>query len=85
MKEGVGILEAEDRGNGISSGFLEELGQDSIRALGVGLRGMNERMRQLGGRLELVSTEQGTTVSGIVPASECSSDATQTRLADENQ
>jgi PAS domain S-box-containing protein len=79
MKEGMGILQVEDRGKGISSGLREESGQDWIGALGVGLRGMNERMQQLGGRLELVSTEQGTTVSGIVPAAE-SSGATQTRL-----
>jgi len=29
---------------------------------------MNERMRQLGGRLEVYSSEQGTTLEAIVPA-----------------
>jgi len=37
-------------------------------SLGVGLRGMNERMRQLGGKLEVASTEQGTSVTASVPA-----------------
>ena len=36
-------------------------------SLGVGLRGMNERMRQLGGSLELFSNEQGTLVKASVP------------------
>jgi signal transduction histidine kinase len=33
---------------------------------------MNERMRQLGGWLEVVSTEEGTTVSAMVPETEYS-------------
>jgi signal transduction histidine kinase len=37
-------------------------------SLGVGLRGMNERLRQLGGRLELSSTENGTTIRAVAPA-----------------
>jgi signal transduction histidine kinase len=36
-------------------------------ALGVGLRGMSERMRQLGGSLELSSAQGGTTVPATVP------------------
>jgi PAS domain S-box-containing protein len=76
VKEGMGILEVHDSGKGIAVGLLEELSREGVGALGVGLRSMNERMRQLGGRLELVSTEQGTTVSGIVPTAESSSGAT---------
>jgi PAS domain S-box-containing protein len=68
LNEEMAVLQVEDQGSGVSSGLLKEWGRNWIGALGVGLRGMNERMRQLGGRLELVSTEQGTTVSGIVPA-----------------
>jgi signal transduction histidine kinase len=41
--------------------------QDWMRALGVGLRGMNERVRQLGGTLELSSTQGGTTVTAAIP------------------
>lgn len=68
MREDMAVLEIEDTGKGISPQLLEQSGQDWMGAPGVGMRGMNERMRQLGGRLELVSTESGTTVSAIVPA-----------------
>jgi PAS domain S-box-containing protein len=67
-KDGNGILEVRDRGKGLPPGLLEESDQDWMGQLGVGLRGMNERMRQLGGTLELVSTKEGTTVRAIVPA-----------------
>ena len=67
-KGGMGILEVRDRGKGLPSGLLEESGQDWMGQLGVGLRGMNERMRQLGGTLELTSTKEGTTVRAMVPA-----------------
>jgi PAS domain S-box-containing protein len=67
MKEGMGVLEVKDQGKGLSSGILEKSGQDWMGQLGVGLRGMNERMRQLGGTLELISTAEGTTVRAMVP------------------
>ena len=61
------VLEIEDKGKGMSPQLLEQSGQDWIGALGVGLRGMNERLRQLGGKLELSSSENGTTVVASVP------------------
>ncbi len=65
----MGILEIEDEGKGMPAELLEQSGEDWTGALGVGLRGMNERMRQLGGRLEVVSKEGGgTIVSAMVPA-----------------
>jgi PAS domain S-box-containing protein len=67
-REDMVILEVQDEGTGIPPVVLEEAGEDWLGALGVGLRGMNERMKQLGGRLELCSTERGTTVSAMVPA-----------------
>jgi len=67
-KGGMGILEVSDRGKGLPPGLLEESSQDWMGQLGVGLRGMNERMRQLGGTLELTSTKEGTTVRAMVPA-----------------
>ncbi len=66
-KRGVVVLEIIDKGKGMLSGGWEESGQDRQDALGVGLRGMNERMRQLGGRLELTSSPKGTTVTASVP------------------
>ncbi len=62
------ILEIEDRGKGIPSELLAEFCQEWMGGLGIGVRGMNERMRQLGGRLDLVSNEGGTTVTAMVPA-----------------
>ena len=73
IREGMAVLEIEDAGNGISPQLLEQSGPDWIGAPGVGMRGMNERMCQLGGRLELVSGESGTTVRAIVPAGASSS------------
>jgi len=67
MSNGAVTLEVTDTGKGIPTGLLEQSGQDWTGALGVGLRGMNERMRQLGGSLEVVSTEKGTTVTATVP------------------
>jgi PAS domain S-box-containing protein len=75
MREGMAVLEIEDAGKGISPQLLEQSGQDWMGAPGVGMRGMNERMRQLGGRLELVSKKGGTRVSAIVPAGDSSSSA----------
>ena len=61
------ILEVTDQGKGIPSANLEESGEDWTGALGVGLRGMHERMRQLGGKLEFKSTSTGTTILAEVP------------------
>jgi PAS domain S-box-containing protein len=69
MREGMKILEIEDEGKGIPRQVLEQSGLDWMGALGVGVRGMNERMRQLGGRLEIVSKkERGTIVRAILPS-----------------
>jgi two-component system NarL family sensor kinase len=70
MGNGRVTLEVTDTGKGIVPGLLEQSGQDWTGALGVGLRGMKERMRQLGGSLEVVSTEKGTAVSAMIPVAE---------------
>jgi signal transduction histidine kinase len=59
-------LDVSDQGKGISPSVLEP-GSDSSNTFGVGLRGMIERMRQLGGSLELSSNEHGTTVRATMP------------------
>jgi PAS domain S-box-containing protein len=60
-RDGSVILEVEDAGHGIlvggSSGKVEAAG-----ALGVGLAGMRERMRQLGGALGVRTSASGTCV-----------------------
>ena len=70
LANGSAILEVQDRGKGIPSPLLEQAGEDWMGSLGVGLRGMDERMRQLGGKLEVASTDHGTVVRAVVPAGE---------------
>ena len=66
VESGTVRVEIKDEGTGIQPGALNHT-QHVIEMLGVGLRGMNERVRQLGGKLELNSTEKGTSVSAKVP------------------
>jgi PAS domain S-box-containing protein len=66
-KNRAAILQVIDVGKGFRSENWEHMAQDCTGALGVGLRGMNERMRQLGGRLELSSAQPGTIVTATVP------------------
>jgi PAS domain S-box-containing protein len=65
MESSSAVLEIEDAGKGIPAEVLGEAGE--LPRTGVGLRGMNERMRQLGGRLEVSSNGQGATLSAVVP------------------
>lgn len=59
-------LEVKDNGTGIPADLLEPA-KDSLGTLGVGLRGMNERVNQLGGTLGLRSTDEGTTIVATIP------------------
>jgi signal transduction histidine kinase len=72
IDKGMAILEIKDNGKGIAPKLLEQSSPDWTGIQGVGLRGMTERMEQLGGRLELVSDPSGTTVRAMIPAAECS-------------
>jgi len=60
-------LEVEDRGKGIPPQKRQVMNSDGTA--GVGIRGMRERLRQLGGSLEINSTETGTVVVARLPAS----------------
>ena len=62
------VLEIRDRGKGIPEKLFEQAGEDWMGSIGVGLRGMNERLRQLGGKLEITSNVLGTRVTAILPA-----------------
>ena len=56
------ILEVSDQGRGL------RLRRDgTVLHAGVGLAGMRERVRQLGGRFEIEASGRGTTVRAIVP------------------
>jgi PAS domain S-box-containing protein len=67
-------LQVIDAGKITQSKNWEDRAQDWMGALGVGLRGMNERMRQLGGSLEVSSSQEGTSITATVPLSEVRSE-----------
>jgi PAS domain S-box-containing protein len=77
-RDGEAILEIEDHGKGISPTLLKEFGQDWAGSLGVGLRGMNARVSQLGGKLEVQSTGSGTVVKARIPVGEPLASLTRT-------
>ncbi len=60
-------LNVRDYGKGLPAALARGVRPDSVH-LGIGLRGMNERMRQLGGRLAVSSASPGTLVRATVPA-----------------
>jgi PAS domain S-box-containing protein len=70
VADGWASMEIRDEGKGIPTLLLEQSGEDWMGSLGVGLRGMNERMRQLGGKLDVVATDKGTTVVASAPAAQ---------------
>ena len=57
-------LEISDQGRGFVTPVANQV--DATR-LGVGIAGMRERVRQLGGRLEIRSNSSGTTVIATLP------------------
>lgn len=65
--EGMAILAVKDDGKGIPSTILVKTDKAPRRIIGVGLRGMRERLTQLGGKLEISSTEHGATLTAAVP------------------
>jgi signal transduction histidine kinase len=67
-KSGVVQLEITDNGKGISEEYLRHLDKSPNKA-GVGITGMRERVRELGGQLEIRSLGQGTSVSVVLPVS----------------
>jgi len=60
-------LAIADNGSGIPEERLKHL--EAAGKSGVGIAGMRERVRELGGRLEIHSGKSGTTVSVILPIS----------------
>ena len=58
-------VEIEDAGKGIPSETESAFGL--LARAGVGLRGMRERLRQLGGTLQIQSNNHGTRVTAVLP------------------
>jgi len=60
-------MKVEDRGKGMSP---EKLALIRANSSGVGIRGMRERVRQLGGELRIESDGKGTTILALLPIPE---------------
>jgi len=61
-------LEISDDGKGIPEENLKEFNESS-KTTGVGIAGMRERVRELGGRFEIERGRKGTTVRATLPIS----------------
>jgi signal transduction histidine kinase len=60
------LLRIRDQGQGMAiNGELSS--DDEIQEMGVGIPGMRQRLKQLGGRLEITSGDHGTTIVAKVP------------------
>ena len=70
IDDGNAVLEVEDNGRGVDQALLEQGREDWMGALGVGVRGMHERMRQLNGKLEIIPKESGTLVRATIPVTQ---------------
>jgi signal transduction histidine kinase len=58
-------MEVEDEGRGLTVDELSAIA--SGETVGVGLRGMRERVSDFGGELEVISTGQGAKVRAVIP------------------
>jgi signal transduction histidine kinase len=74
------MVEIEDKGQGIPPEKQQEM--TSSGTPGVGIRGMRERLRQLGGTLEIHSNGSGTVVVVKLPLAETSSSPNPVEVAD---
>jgi PAS domain S-box-containing protein len=70
-------LQIIDEGSGMQAKDGEDRTKSWMGGHGVGLRSMNERVRQLGGTLELSSVQGGNTVTAIVPIPEAESELSE--------
>jgi two-component system, NarL family, sensor kinase len=61
------VLEIVDNGTGIAEECLKRFHEDG-QGTGVGLVGMRERVKELGGSLDIQSSRSGTTVGVALPA-----------------
>lgn len=62
-------VEIHDGGRGMPAGALDSGGQPGAKA-GLGLRGVEQRVREAGGRLEIRSGDNGTTIRATLPVGE---------------
>ena len=60
------ILKVEDEGRGIPHEKLERV-HGKVAGLGVGIAGIWERVKHIGGELEIISNSRGTTILVVLP------------------
>jgi len=68
INEGEAQLEVKDYGKGIDPELLGRFNSNGT-GTGIGLAGMRERLRELGGHLEVESNAQGTLIRAVIPVS----------------
>jgi signal transduction histidine kinase len=64
-------LEVGDNGKGIPQERLRQI-SSSVNTTGVGIAGMRERVRELGGSIDIQSDETGTIIYALLPVEESS-------------
>jgi PAS domain S-box-containing protein len=79
-RDGIVRLEVADRGKGIPEEILTTL-NSSGGQLGVGIRGMRERVRQLAGWLQIKSSPAGTNIIVTLSVKDSASDGTSSRAS----
>ena len=72
QSSGKVTLKVNDEGKGIAPDRLSEI--SSLGSTGVGLRGMQERVKDLGGELEIASSERGTQIKIVIPVAAAAAD-----------
>lgn len=76
QEDGSLLVEVKDSGRGIPQAKQLTLPASG----GVGLRGMQERIRQLGGNMEIDSSPQGTVISARIPIPPAGNSGSQRRV-----
>lgn len=71
--DGLVLVEVKDRGKGIPAEKLTKMESNGVP--GVGIRGMRERIRQLGGDMDIDSDSNGTNVRVHLPVANATSSA----------
>jgi signal transduction histidine kinase len=74
QKDGTLVIAVRDSGKGIPRGNIDQM---QLKGFGVGIRGMRERVRQLGGTLNIESEGRGTTISVTLPVAAARSSRSQ--------
>ncbi|HEY2118403.1 MAG TPA: PAS domain S-box protein [Candidatus Acidoferrum sp.] len=75
LAQGDGHVHCKISDDGVGIPLEKQLELNSCGVMGVGIRGMRERIRQLGGTLQIESNGKGTTVSVTLPVSRATSAA----------